>query len=409
MEKKLRKYANVLLKTCLQIEKNQPLFIKAENERMDFVRIVTEEAYKLGVKDIYYDVQDSYLKHEALKNLTIEELKETTFWNMEPWNAYAKKGAAFLMLASELPGLMDDIDPEKINTMTVYGYKMRKYFENCRASCSLAWCIAAVPTESWAKVVFPSAKDPVTDLWKKIFSICAINEENPEKIWHNKINRLKKIAKKLNDYHFKTLVYKNTLGTNFTIDLPENAIWASGSETLTNEKDVLVNFPTEEIFTSPKCDSATGIVYSAKPLIYQGNRIDDFSITFEKGCVVSCSAKKGENALRKLITSCPNCDQLGEVALVESSSSIAKSNLVFFETLFDENAACHLALGDSFPECIKNGTTMTKEELMHIGLNQCDNHVDFMIGTEDLSIIGITKEQKQIPIFENGNFSKHFK
>lgn len=409
MEQKLRTYANVLLKTCLKIEKKQPLFIKAENERMDFVRIVTEEAYKLGVKDIYYDVEDSYLKHEALKNLTIDELKKTTFWNMDAWNEYAKKGAAFLMLASELPGLMDDIDPEKINTMTIHGYKTREYFEKCRASCSLSWCIAAVPTKSWAKVVFPSSKDPVADLWEQIFKICAINKKNPLKFWPEKINRLKKIAKKLNAYQFKTLVYKNALGTDFTIELPENAIWASGSEKLTNGKEVLVNFPTEEIFTSPERNSASGIVYSAKPLVYQGNVIDDFYITFEKGRVVSCRAKKGGYALRKLISSCPNCDRLGEVALVERSSSIATSNLVFYETLFDENAACHLALGESFSECIKNGSSMTKEELIKEGLNQCDNHVDFMIGTKDLSIIGITKEGKQIPIFEKGNFSSIFK
>lgn len=407
MKKQMEKYATVLLKTCLKIEKGQPLFISANIERLDFVRIVAEVAYKLGVKDIYYDLSDPHLKHIALQNLDIEDLKKMTFWNKEKWNEYAKKGAAFLMLASETPGLMKDIDCNVINELTLYSFKTRKDFDDLRKKSMVPWCIAAVPTEIWAKKIFPKEQDPVKKLWKTIFKICGINEE-PENIWKNKINSLSNRAKKLNECNFKKLKYQNELGTDLEIELPKNHIWASGQETLANGKKILANFPTEEVFTSPKYDSVNGIVYSSKPLCYQDSIIEDFNITFENGKVIKCKAKKGEKILQQMISSFKNFDYLGEVALVEYDSAISQSNLIFYETLYDENAACHLALGSSFPECIKNGTKMSKKELQSAGLNNCENHVDFMIGTKDLKIIGTTYDDKEITIFENGNFTKRF-
>ena len=409
MKEKMIKYANVLLKTCLKVEKDQPLLINANVERIDFVRILAQEAYKLGVKDIYYDFVDPYLKHDGLKNLDIEDLKKSSIWNKDIWNEYAKKNAAFLMLTSETPGLMKDLDPKKVNEMTVYAFNTRKVFDDMRDKSQLAWCIAAVPTEAWAKKIFPKVKNPVNKLWNKIFEICQIDKENPEQIWDEIIKQLTKTTEKLNKHSFQYLKYTNSRGTDFTIELPDKHIWASAGELINNKKRVLVNFPTLEIFTSPNKDSATGIVYSSKPLSYQGVIIDDFSIQFENGVAVSCKAKKGQNALKEMINSCENSNRLGEVALVEYSSPISESKIVFYETLYDENASCHLALGDSFPECIENGVNLSREELTERGLNKCVNHVDFMIGTEDLNISGITPDGKEVQIFKNGNFTKDFK
>ena len=409
MEKLLHKYAQVILKTCLKIEKNQPLFISSNIERLDFVRIVTEEAYSLGVKDIYYELTDPYLKHEALLNLKLSELKKLQYFNKKDWNTYARKNAAFLMLASETPGLMKDIDPKKLSDIITYSYNTRKYFDNKRDKSELAWCIACVPTLAWSKELYPNEKDPVNKLWNTILDICHINSDDPVKYWQDKLNRLDSIAAKLNKYNFKTLVYKNSLGTDFRIDLPKNHIWCSGYQELTNGKKVLVNFPTEEIFTSPERLSANGLVYASKPLSYQDNIINNFNIAFENGRAVSYQAEQGIEILDKLIHSCDNIYYLGEVALVENSSSISQSNQVFLETLFDENAACHLALGTGFPECIKNGTKMTIDELLNHGINYCLNHVDFMIGTKDLHITGITHNNEEITIFDEGNFSSKFK
>lgn len=402
------KYARVILESCLKVEKDQPLFISYNVERSDFVRILTEIAYELGVKDIYYESSDPYLKHEALKNLEVEELKKLSFFNREIWNVYAKKGAAFLMLASETPGLMKDIDPSKLSAMTKYSLETRKEFEALRDKSMVPWCIAAVPTKAWAEELFKV--DYAEDiLWDKIFDMCSIKEDDPVSVWNNKIKKLEQRGNKLTKYQFKTLRYNSSNGTDFTINLPKNHIWASGKEVLANGKEVLVNFPTEEIFTSPDCTSAEGIVYSSKPLSYNGNIIDEFYIKFSKGQAIESHAEKGDEVLKAMINLCKNSDRLGEVALVPYDSPISNINQVFLETLFDENAACHIALGDSFPECVENGPKTKKEVLFdEYHLNNCDSHVDFMVGTEDLNITGITEEGKEVPIFVKGNFSKEF-
>ena len=409
MEKLQRKYAEVILKNCLKVEAGQPLFISANIERRDFVRIVGQVAYEIGVKDIYFDIQDPYLKHDALLNLTAEELKKTELYNKSIWNEYANRGAAFLMLASENPGLMADIDPKKLTEMSMYAFNTRKEFDNLRDKSLVPWCIACVPTESWAKHLFPEAKDPVAEAWDKIFTVCHIKEENPNEIWNKKIELLTNRSQKLTDYQFERLIYKNNKGTDFEIGLPKNHIWHSGLETLQSGKGVLVNFPTEEVFVSPTAKSANGVVYSSKPLSYHDVLIENFSITFKDGKAISSTAEKGAEILNEMIHSCENADYLGEVALVEYDSAINNLNIIFEETLFDENASCHLALGDSFPECIEDGPNKTKEELIALGLNKSDSHVDFMIGTEDLSIIGITSNGKEIEIFKDGNFTKDFK
>ena len=406
MEKLMRKYAEVLLKTCLKVEENQPLFISFNTERLDFVRIVSEEAYKIGVKDIYFDMSDPYLKHEALKYLEIEDLKQLSFWNKEMWNVYARKHAAFLMLASETPGLMKDIDPEKMSELIRYSQETREEFEAYRDKSELAWCIAAVPTKAWADELFDNNENSVNMLWNKIFEICSIDQEDPVKIWNDKLDLLKKRASKLNEKKIKTLIYKDNKN-NFKIGLPDNHNWASGCERLANGKEVLVNFPTEEVFTSPDCRSAEGIVFSSKPLEYQGVILDNFQIEFKDGVVTNFKAEKGEETLKEMINICENSNMLGEVALVPYDSPISNTNMVFLETLFDENAACHLALGDSFTECINE--VGTKEDLFNkFNMNNSKSHVDFMIGTKDLNIKGITQDNKEIDIFINGNFTEEF-
>lgn len=404
-----KKYIDVILNDCLNIEACQPLLLCFNNETVDFARMVANRAYEIGVKDIYFDVIYPELKHDALKNLEIDDLKKLSFWNKEVWDEYAKKGAAFLMFDSITPDLMSDVDSNKIREMVAYSAKTRKVFKSMRDKSQLAWCIVCVPTYDWAKLMFPNSDNPIDDLWNVIFDICEIKNDNPSLEWNKKLDKLNKVTKKLNNYNFKKLKYHNSLGTNFIVELPEGHIWKSGLEKLENGKEILCNFPTEEVFTSPDYRTANGILYSSKPLSYQGSIIDKFNITFKDGKVISSFAEVGDRELKAMINTCPNSDYLGEVSFVESSSSISKTNLIFYETLFDENAACHVALGNSFPECIKNGTSKSKEELLKMGLNNCNNHVDFMIGTDDLEVIGITHDKKEIKIMENGNFTEEFK
>lgn len=409
MEKLKQKYARVILKNCLNVKRNQPLFISANVEVIDFVRILANEAYSLGVKDIYFDLSSPYLKHDALLNLNEKDLIKSQYWNKEKWNEYAELGAAFVMLVSETPGLMKDIDPKKISKMSMYALETRKKFDELRDKLMVPWCIAAVPTTRWAEEVYPESKDSVSELWNAIFDICHIKDPNPDKKWEQKIKTLNSISSKLNKYQFKMLKYENSLGTDFTIELPKNHVWASGRQKMATGSPVLVNFPTEEVFTSPRNDTAEGIVYASKPLCYQDILIEDFWIRFSKGKAIEAGAKKGEETLKEIISGCKNSNRLGEVALVEYNSPISEIDTIFYETLFDENAACHLALGASFAECIQDGPNMSKDELSKNKLNDCKNHVDFMIGTEDLNITGITYDNKEVPIFIDGNFTKEFK
>lgn len=402
-------YADIILSTCLKIEKGQPLLICFNNEITSFARLVAKRAYLLGVTDIYFDVIYPELKHDALKNLEIEDLKKLSFWNKKIWDEYAKKDAAFLMLDSTNPDLMKDVDANKIKEMVSYSSSTKKIFKEKRDKSLLSWCIACVPTYDWAKIVFKNSANPVDDLWNAIFEICGINSSNPILEMNKRLDRLSLITEKLNKYNFKKLKYYNSLGTDFEVELPDSHIWKSGLEKLQNGKEILCNFPTEEVFTSPDYRTANGIVYSSKPLSYQGSIIDDFSVTFKDGKAISSKARCGDRKLKAMINTCKNSEYLGEVALVEYSSKISKSNLVFYETLYDENASCHIALGNSFPECIKDGSNTSREELLKKGLNNCDNHVDFMIGTSDLEVIGITHDNKEVKIFENGNFTSELK
>ncbi len=410
MKELQEKYASVILNSCLKLHKNQPLFISASTEAKEFAETVKKTAEEMGIQDIYLDLIDPYLKHDLILNNDLDTLKKHPYFNRTIWNEYAKKGAAFAMLASETPNLMNDIDQKKLSAITMYAFETRKEFDELREKMITPWCIAAVPTKAWAEEVIPGNKDSLNELWNQIFKICMITEDNPEELWNQKINRLSTISDKLNTYRFKTLKYKNSLGTDFEISLPENHLWASGREILEDGTEVLVNFPTEEIFTSPDCKSANGIVYASKPLCYQDNLIENFWLRFQDGKVIDCGAEKGLETLKSIIESCENSDMLGEVALVEYDSPISNSNIIFYETLYDENASCHLALGDSFPECLQDGLVKTKDELFNdYHLNKCRNHVDFMVGNKDTTIIGITPDNEEIIIFKDGNFSSLFR
>ena len=404
MDELLSKYAKVLLVNCLKIEKEQPLFISYNKEVKYFIDIVQDIAKELSINDIYLDEVDPFLKRDLLmSDKSIDELKSMPYWNRKVWDEYTRKDAAFLMLVSDNPGLMKDVDPTRVTEMNLYSIETRKEFNKARDKSSLSWCIAAVPSKLWSKSVFPESNNPVDELWDKIFDICLIKEKNPGLLWEEKLNIAKERANLLNKYQFTKLRYKSSNGTDFLIGLPNNHIWQTAYEKI-KDKEVLVNFPTEEVFTSPDYRTANGIVYNTKPLSYNDVVIDEFYIKFKDGKVVDYDAKKGKDMLKELINTCDNSDYLGEAALVSYDSPISNSNIIFNETLFDENASCHLALGDSFPECIRGGLELSKEELYELGLNKCQSHTDFMIGSKDMSIIGITKDNEEIIIFKDGNF-----
>lgn len=401
MENNEKKYIKLLLERCLNFNKSKSLLISYDKVNKSFVDNVVEYAKTLGVNDIYLDEDDINTTKEKLENLTLDEIEQDPYFDKTIWDEYAKKDASFLMLETEFPNELEDIDPLKIAKAKYINRTTRELFRKKEASNEIPWCIAALPNEKWARSIFPNEDNAYEKLYEVILNMCMADKEDPIKSWNEHLNKLKELSTKLTDLKINKLHYKNSLGTDLTIELPSDVIWnsAAGSE----DSNMLVNMPSYEIFTSPNYLKTNGIVYSAKPLIYGGGKIDDFYIEFKDGKVVNYDAKKGKEILKQIIESDENSCYLGEVALVNNNSPISNTNLVFGTTLFDENASCHLALGDGFPDSIKDGLTMTKEELLGKGINQSKNHVDFMIGTKDLEIKAETKEGS-ILIFENGNF-----
>jgi aminopeptidase len=269
------------------------------------------------------------------------------------------------------------------------------------------WCVASIPTKPWAKKVFPdlSEEEAVEKLWENIFKTVRVDMEYPVAAWDEHKSNLKKSMEFLNNSKFKFLHYKNSLGTDLRIELPKDHIWLGGSDLTPEGVEFIANMPTEEVFTLPKKNGVNGVVWSSMPINRNGNIIDKFSLTFKEGRIVDFSAEEGYDVLKTLVETDEGSRYLGEVALVPYASPISKLGILFYNTLFDENASCHLAIGEAYPVCIKNGENMSKEELKKAEVNDSSVHVDFMIGTKDLEITGIAESGQEIPVFKDGNFA----
>ena len=400
MEEKYQKYAQLLLKKCLNIKKGQPLVLSMPMEAIELARIIVYEACKMGIVDIHFDWYDGIIRHTLLSYVDTEDLKRLPLWNKEVWDEYAKKEAAFLMFTGSDPSLNSDIDSKKLSELLKYQVKSRPIYKEMQKTNKLNWCIAAASVDGWAKKVFPDSSISKKLLWDNIFEICQIKEANPIKAWDSKIKLNKLKCEILNELKLKKLIFTNSLGTNLEMGLPKDHIWLSAGN------GTVANMPTEEVFSLPHALEVRGKVYNSKPLSHGGVIIDDFMIEFKDGKVIDFKASVGYNALKHLIEDDENANMLGEVALVNYDSPISNSGIVFYDTLYDENASCHIALGSSYPECLKDGINKDKKELQELGANQSDTHVDFMIGTKDLKIIGIDYKDNNIIIFENGNFNK---
>lgn len=390
------KYADLLLKRCLCLKSTDSLFINAPIDSIEFIRILTKKAYKIGIKDIYLDLEDEELKRNELKYLSNEELRNSKSFNKEIFDIYAKKNSAFLMLCGENPDTMNEIDKDKISFTGKLLRESKPIFKEKEITYEIPWCIALIPTHSYAKKVFPNDIDAYDKLWNLILKITLCDKQDPIEEWNKKIELNTKRVQTLNNLKIKSLTYSNNLGTKFSIGFTDN-VWCGTNTVSKDGRNLIVNMPSEEIFTTPNKYTANGIIYASRPLVYNGTLINNFWIKFKDGKVIDYDAEIGKDILKSIIN-IENGNYLGEVALVDKTSPIFKSNTIFYETLYDENASCHLALGQGFTECID-----TVKKLNDIGFNDSLTHVDFMIGTEDLNIIAKT-DDKEIIIMKDGNF-----
>ena len=395
------KYINLLLNRCINFDKSKSLLISGDKINEKFINKVINKVKEMGIDDIYIDLEDINITHDKLLNFSLEEIEKDSYFDKSIWDKFAEKDATFIMFDTEFPHIMDDIDSSKITKAKEINRKTRPLFRKKESTMQISWCIIALPNQIWAKDLFPNDENAYKKLEDLIYNCCMVNTDNPIESWNNLLKRNEDLANKLNSLKIEKLHYTNSLGTDLEIEMPKNHIWVSAGSEGGNS---IVNMPTYEIFSSPNYQGVNGIVYNALPLVYGGGLIDNFYIKFKNGKVVDFDAKVGKEILKGIIESDEHSCYLGEVALVNNDSPISNTNVVFGTTLFDENASCHLALGDGFPECIKNGLNMDKEDLLKHGINQSANHVDFMIGTPDLEIEAETKNGK-VKIFTKGNFS----
>ncbi len=407
MNKMLEKYASLAVKKGVNLQKNQTLLINTPVECIDFARAITSEAYKVGAKEVIVHYNDQKIQRLTLENASIETLSNTPNWVAESYNSYAREGCCVISISASDPDAYKGISGDKISTYQKSRSLALKEYYKFSMSNKIRWTVVSVPTEAWALKVFSdsSKEEAIEKLWDIIFKVVRLYEEDPIKAWDEHNKKLHEKLDFLNSQKFEKLHYKNNNGTNLTIELPDDHLWFGGSESCYNGIEFNANMPTEEVFTLPKRDGVNGTVVSSKPLIFGGNLINNFKITFKDGKAIDFTAEEGFETLNEMLESDENSKYLGEVALVPYNSPISNSNIIFYNTLFDENAACHLAFGKAYPICILNGENLSEEELFDKGANNSIIHEDFMVGTEDLNIDGITKDGKVIPVFRSGNWA----
>ena len=400
----LAKYADVVVKIGLNLQKGQRLLIRAILDDAPLVRKVTESAYKAGA--IFVDVlyTDERLIRIRLEHAEPESLNEVPNWTFARYEEYYQRMDAELAISSADPELMSGIAPDLIATYRkAISQKMdplRKY-EN-----STNWCVVSTASPAWAKKVFPelSLKEAQGKLWGEIFASCRIDTPDPVSAWSNHINSLKKYREYLNNQRFAALHFKGP-ETDLTIGLPEKHLWQGAEAIFKNGITGLPNLPTEEVFTTPHKDKVNGTVKATLPLNYSGALIEDFSLTFENGCAVKVTASRGKETLQKLIETDENACRLGEVALVPNSSPIGQRGILFYNSLFDENASCHIALGNSYRDTIIGGENMADEEFQAQGGNKSLVHTDFMIGSAQMDIDGIKQDGTREPVMRAGEWA----
>ncbi len=406
---RLEKLAKALLRIGVNIQKGQVLVLQASTDALPLVREVTKLAFELGAKDVVLHLEDPEVEHLRAKNCEAEVLKEVPEWKKESLDYYLKQDSVQMGINCSYPTLNNDVPSEKLLAKNFASNELRNVVRKYIHAGTLKWTGTAYPSLNWARSVYPdlSDEDALKKLEDDICTMMRVDEESdPVENWQKHCEEMSKVSSKLNDYNFKSLHITSELGTDITMDLVKDHIWTSAADMGSSKvsEPYVANMPTEEIFTDPDFNTVNGIAYASFPLMMSGKLVTDFSITFENGKAVDCHASNNEELLRDALFKNETTRRLGEVALVSKMSPIKQMNKIFYNGLIDENAACHLAFGQSFSSNIKNGISMSEEELLAHGVNVSTSHNDFMIGTPETKVVGITFDGQKIVIMEHGDF-----
>lgn len=406
-ERKLDEYARLIVNFGANVQKGKPVRISAPIEAQDFVRKLVKYSYERDASEVIVKWSDEYVTKARLVNADEDVLKTVHDFFVEELEYYYKEGVTVINVYAEDPGLLKDVDSNRIKMANEARLKAIKHLMKYTMNDIVSWLVVSIPTVDWAKKVFPDAtnEEAVEKLWSDIFTFVRFTDDGDAvEEWEEHLKTLNRRAKILNEKQFKKLIYKSDNGTNLEVGLPDGHIWGEAFSTNAQGVKFIPNMPTEEIFTAPDRNNINGKLKSTLPLSYNGVLIDGMEFDFKDGKVIKYSSEKGEESLKMLLEMDEGAKYLGEVALVPHDSPISNTKRIYFNTLFDENASCHFAFGKAYPTTIKNGENLSEEELLKAGINDSMVHEDFMVGSDSLSIIGIEEDGSEFVIFEKGNF-----
>ena len=406
LTEKMQKYAELVASVGINVQKGQKVIISCPIECAEFGRMVAQSAFDLGAMDIIFDYTDQKFQKIRFNNTPKEVCSVVNDYYAGYMNKLAKEGAAFVAIRSSDPDGLKGVSATKISELIKSKKTKMKDFFIRQDTGELRWNIIAVPNEKWAEKVFPqeTTEKAIEMLWNAIFKAARI-DDNPTLAWKQHTDKLKEKRHFLNNEQFDYVTLKNSAGTNVKIKLNEGHIWGGGETTSPDGTPFVPNMPTEEVYTTPYKFGVDGKIVSTKPLSFNGNLVDEFFIELKDGKIINYDAKLGKEVLESIIEADEGSHYLGELALVAHNSPISNMNIIFYNTLFDENASCHVAIGEGFADCIENGCHMTKDELLAKGINDSSMHVDFMIGSADMEINGYKKDGTKVQIFSNGNWA----
>lgn len=405
-QQNLEKYANLAVKVGVNIQPGQTLVVNAPLHAKELTRLIAQKAYDAGAKNVHVEWNDEEIALIKYKSAPDEAFHEFPEWKAKGFEKMAEEGAAFLSITASNPDLLKGVAPERISNANKASGKAMETFRSYIQSDKVSWTIVAAAAPGWAAKVFPKEEEntAVQKLWDAIFKATRVDLEDPVTAWREHCDNLSKKVDFLNEKKYNALHY-TAEGTDLTIELPEKHLWAGAGSNNENGIYFVANMPTEEVFTAAKKTGVNGTVTSTKPLNYGGTLIENFTLTFKDGKIVDFKAEEGYETLKRLIETDEGSAYIGEVALVPDDSPISNSNIIFYNTLFDENASNHLAIGSAYAFNIEGGKTMSKEQLRENGINTSITHVDFMMGSADMNIDGITKDGQREPLFRNGNWA----
>ncbi len=405
-QQQLENFAELAVRVGANMQPNQEVVIRCDVQCSDFAHLIAKKAYEFGAKYVHMQWRDEVLGRINMLGASKETLCEVPDYLLAQNKYYIEHNVCLISISAGDPNILKGCDPDKLKASNLANMQANKEFRNATMSNYLRWTIVSIPTTAWAKQVFPheDAETAVDKMWDAIGRIMRLDAPDPTEAWKQHIATLRRRASFLNQHNFEYIHLTNSRGTDLRVGLATDHQWIAAEEEGQDGVSFTANMPTEEIFTAPHNRKIDGTVVNALPLVNSGNIIDDFEITFEKGKVVDYKARVGYEALKNILTTDEGVLSLGEIALIGKHSPIAESGILFYNTLFDENASCHLAFGASYPTTVKGGNEMTEEQLRQHGMNQSLQHVDFMVGTKDINIDGIGYDGTVTPLFRDGEW-----